>query len=369
MQSPGATRHHVLHLLGSAQAENAGPARVVANLALGLDPQSYALHAWFLGDDGPLAEELRRGGVQVRVLGWSRSAADPIGAWGFAAALRRTRFSIVHQHIGGRLVRKIARRMTGAALAMHLHSRILETQATTPAVVKAADVDAVIAVSRAVAALFPSARVVHTGVPLAELPADENRRYTGQGPVIGTAGRLVQIKGMADLLQALALLHREFPELRLEIAGDGPLRGQLTRQAEELGIGRVVRFLGWRDDLVAALASWAIFALPSLEEGLGIVVLEAMAAGLPVVASAVGGVPEVVEDGRTGWLVPPAHPEAMAERLRALVIDPGLRRTMGAAGHERIRRHFSIAAMAAETAAIYDELLGSRDRAPRSNAS
>jgi glycosyltransferase involved in cell wall biosynthesis len=102
---------------------------------------------------------------------------------------------------------------------------------------------------------------------------------------------------------------------------------------------------------------WAVFALSSLDEGLGNVLLEAMAASLPVVASRCGGIPEVVEEGRTGWLVPPNDPSALAERLRALLLDSSQRRAMGLAGRARVREHFSVDRMVREIAQIYDEMI------------
>jgi glycosyltransferase involved in cell wall biosynthesis len=105
------------------------------------------------------------------------------------------------------------------------------------------------------------------------------------------------------------------------------------------------------------LADWDVYVQPSLGEPFGIAALEAMAAGLPVVATSAGGLPELVEHGRTGWLIPPCDPSALADRLRSLLIDPGERHRMGIAGHVRARRAFSIDRMIGSISAIYDELL------------
>jgi glycosyltransferase involved in cell wall biosynthesis len=118
-----------------------------------------------------------------------------------------------------------------------------------------------------------------------------------------------------------------------------------------------VEFLGWRDDVEALLHRWDVFVMPSLEEGFGIAALEAMAAGLPVVATAVGGIPELVKDGETGWLVPPADPQALAGRLRSLLRDSGLRQAMGIAGHSRAQDHFSMDRMVENVSKIYDGIL------------
>jgi glycosyltransferase involved in cell wall biosynthesis len=161
-----------------------------------------------------------------------------------------------------------------------------------------------------------------------------------------------------DLIRAVASLYLEFPTLRLEIAGTGPQREELEREAERLGLTGHLRFLGWQQDLGPIFRSWDIFAMPSLEEGFGMAALEAMAEGLPVVATSVGGLPEVVEDGQTGYLVPPSDVTALSERLRLLILDPKGRRAMGAAGRERARNLFSADRMVAEIAAVYDSLVG-----------
>lgn len=310
-----------------------------------------------------MADELNELGVQVRVVPWSRQMSDPGGAWVFAKALRTERFSIVHQHIGGRLMSWLARTASAAPLVRHLHSRVLEARGVTPAVLRAPKAEVTIAVSEAVAQSVVGARprVVYVGVPLPENGRLRRRDPDGASdPVIGVASRLVPVKGLAHLVRAVALLKPEFPKLRLEVAGAGCEQSALEAQARSQGIGDRVTFVGWHRDLAPLLARWDVFALPSLDEGCPVAVLEAMAMGLPVVASAVGGLPEVVEEGRSGYLVPPADPPALARSLRILLLDPALRCAMGGAGRERVRRHFSADAMTAAITAIYDEILATK---------
>jgi glycosyltransferase involved in cell wall biosynthesis len=123
-----------------------------------------------------------------------------------------------------------------------------------------------------------------------------------------------------------------------------------------LGISGHVSFIGWREDLPNVMAGWDVFVLPSLDEGFPIAALEAMAAGLPVIASAVGGLLELVQDGKTGWLVPAAAPAELTTRLRELISDDRRREAMGIAGRQRALRDFSIARMVAQTVAVYDGL-------------
>ena len=350
--------HRVLHLLGSAQVEGAAQARLVGTLAGGLAGGRYALHAWFLDGGGPLAAELRDLGVPVRVVRWSRKLSDAPGAWEFVRALRGERYAIVHQHIGGRLLSWVARRATGAAIICHFHSRVIEADSIVPQPLRAPNADAVIAVSNAVAQNIVGAkpRVIPIGVPVAH-NGYSAASSDASSAIIGTACRLVPVKGLQYLLRAVALLKPIFPQLGLEIAGAGGEQPALEAEAARLGIDKDVSFLGWHRDLPALLARWQIFALPSLDEGCPVAVLEAMAMGLPVVASAAGGLPEVVQDERTGYLVPAADAPALAERLGILLRDAQLRRTMGAAGRNRVIRHFSADAMIRAIEAIYDENL------------
>jgi glycosyltransferase involved in cell wall biosynthesis len=140
------------------------------------------------------------------------------------------------------------------------------------------------------------------------------------------------------------------------IAGDGPLRPGLEKLADALGISDHIEFLGWRDDTAEVLSHMTIFCLPSVWEGFGIVLLEAMLARKPVVASNVGGVPEVVEDGRTGVLVPVGDVDALARALTSLLLDDGLAARMGEAGRARVEKDFSFAKMIEEYERLYNAL-------------
>jgi glycosyltransferase involved in cell wall biosynthesis len=175
--------------------------------------------------------------------------------------------------------------------------------------------------------------------------------------VFGTACRLELIKGVNHLIEALSVLAPEFPDLRLEIAGDGSLRGDLELRCRQLRLSDIVSFLGWRNDLPSVMAGWDVFVLPSLNEGFGVAALEAMAAGLPVIASDVGGLSELVENGETGWLVPPAAPLELAQRARQLIHDRRMRETMGIAGRQRALHCFPVSRMAEQMITVYDKLL------------
>jgi sugar transferase (PEP-CTERM/EpsH1 system associated) len=178
-------------------------------------------------------------------------------------------------------------------------------------------------------------------------------------PVIGTVGNLYPVKGQTFLLQAMSGIVRHWPDCRLIIVGRGELESTLKREAKELGIERNVLFLGYRPDVPELLQAMDVFVLPSLSEGLSLSILEAMAAGKPVVATAVGGNPEVILDSETGYLVPSANPGALAEKIIALLQDPLLAHEIGKNSRTRVMQHFSLSAMVNRYLMQYAELLGS----------
>jgi glycosyltransferase involved in cell wall biosynthesis len=151
-------------------------------------------------------------------------------------------------------------------------------------------------------------------------------------------------------------LSSEFPRLRLEIAGEGPELVNLQELARAIQVADRVRFLGWQRDMVSVFKVWDIFAMASVTEGFPMAALEAMAQSLPVVATRVGGLPEMVEDGRTGYLVPPSDPSSLASRLRTLILDVNRRHEMGSLGLRRVRENFSVDRMNAQIADIYRSL-------------
>lgn len=177
------------------------------------------------------------------------------------------------------------------------------------------------------------------------------------GPLLAMACRLVEQKGVTYALQAFAPVLAEFPRAQLIIAGDGVLRSQLEGEARQAGLGANVHFLGWRDDVPQVMAACDLFFMPSLWEGLGLVLLEAMAQELPVVASQVDAIPEVVAAGETGLLAMPRDVPALRDALLTLLRDRPLARRMGLAGRRRLEERFQQSRMVDETIALYDELL------------
>jgi len=178
-------------------------------------------------------------------------------------------------------------------------------------------------------------------------------RLPSDSMLVGTVARLNPVKRLDVLLQAMASLDNAC----VVIVGDGVERARLETLSNELGLAERVHFAGQQDDVRPWLAALDVFALTSDWEGMPNAVLEAMATGLPVVATAVGGTPEVVVDGETGLLVPPRDPNALAQAITCLLREPDLRRKMGRAGRERVERHFSIEETVRQTEALYTTLL------------
>jgi glycosyltransferase involved in cell wall biosynthesis len=174
------------------------------------------------------------------------------------------------------------------------------------------------------------------------------RSAFGFGPaelVVGTVGRLEPVKHQHSFVCALAALHRQGLRFTAVIAGDGPLRDSLAEYTQRLGLGETVRFLGKRSDVEDVLASFDIFVSSSRSEGLSNTILEAMATGLPVVATDVGGTDELVQHGTTGLLVRANDSETLASAIRSLALDDEQRQIMGRAGRRRVESEFDLAGM------------------------
>jgi glycosyltransferase involved in cell wall biosynthesis len=175
-------------------------------------------------------------------------------------------------------------------------------------------------------------------------------------PIVGNVAALVPHKGQRHLVDAAALVVRHAPDVRFVIAGEGELRPSLERQIKELRLEKHVFLAGFRPDVLSLHKAFDVFVMSSVTEGLGTSLLDAMASGKPIVATKVGGIPEVVVDGETGVLVPPRDPAAMADSIVKLVADEALRRRMGEAGRARAHERFSAERMVAETLRVYERI-------------
>ena len=209
-------------------------------------------------------------------------------------------------------------------------------------------------------------RVIHNGRDLDRFaPADARRRAAtraalglGDAPAILTMARLDDQKGHRHLIDALAMIARRRPNLVTLLAGDGPLEQSLQAQCAARGITDRVRFLGYRRDVPELLEAADIVVLPSLYEGLPLAAIEALAAGRPMVATDVDGAPEVVVHEKTGLLVPPANPAALAAAIERLLDDPALASRLARDGRKFVHENFAVQRQIEQTAALYSELTG-----------
>jgi len=352
--------------------ETGGAERQVVDLAVALRRKGYEV-AVACSVAGELSDVLGDAGIPVHLLlrRLVKRRLSAAYAWRLRRLLRRERFDLVHAHIyASTAAAAIATLGTGALLVITEHteaswqgwrarwiSRWVYRQAKH-----------IIAVSTPIErrlierdGLSPDRITV---IPNAVVPASEVRSDAhpalpaGLRPLVGVVARLQREKGVANFLEAAARVAPLLPEAHFVIAGDGPLRQELEILAENLGLKSRIRFLGFRSDASALIESMDVLVVPSLTEGSPLVTLEAMAAGVPVVASAVGGIPDQVRHGEEGLLVPPGDTEALGEALLDLLRDPGRARRLGEAGRRRATSEFGHATMVGRIEDVYRAVLG-----------
>lgn len=359
---------HVITALNRGGAENH-----LADLVRGQLAAGHRVGVAYLKGDGWWTETLRAAGADITDLGMRRWL-DPLALLRLVTAVRRFQPEVVHGHLTPAepyawMARCLAARRAAFVVSKHNDDpcglergyRPVTRRVTTRA-------RRVIAISAAVARFLPPLgvdsgriRVIRYGLDVAAWvrpdPAAVARLRTEWGGtvVIGCVARLVPQKAHEVLLAGFA--RAATPAWRLVLVGSGPLECVLRAEAQRLGIAAQVVWAGQRSDMAEVMGSFDALALTSIYEGLGLVLLEAMAAGRPVVASAVSAIPEIVgDDGAAGVLVPPRDPAALAGALRR-VIDPAVAAVMGPAGRRRVAEHFSLASMVAATDAVYAEAL------------
>jgi glycosyltransferase involved in cell wall biosynthesis len=318
------------------------------------------------------AARLREAGVQVIFLG-RRKRFDIRSTWQLMKLLRSQRVDLVHAHMfGSNVWAAVLGRILDIPVTIgHEHTWSFEGQLLR----RFADrnivgrfCDAVIAVSEAdrrrmISVVgMPAKRVVLIANGISERgPGDPRaiRRELGipeQAPVLVQTAVLRPQKAIEVMLSAMTILRESHPDARLLVPGAGDSRS-LEATAARLGVADAVHFLGLRDDVNDILAGATVGVLSSDFEGSPLAVLEYMAAGLPVVATDVGGLPQMVEEGRTGFLVPRRDPAALAQRVRELLDDPDLAQRMGERGRALQQQEFSRGAMTARVEQLYVQLL------------
>jgi glycosyltransferase involved in cell wall biosynthesis len=326
--------------------------------------------------DGELRRRAAEGLELVPIA--SRSEVDLTAGWRLARVIKRLQPAVVHAHdshgvamaslalsmgaasAGGRTPALVASRRVDFHLKQHSFSRWKHRQ-----------VDCFIAASDAIRAILradgvPDRRTVtvHEGIDVEHVaaapPVNVHEAFwlPHQAPVVGNIAALVPHKGLRHLIDAAQLVVREVPDARFVILGEGELREALERQVREHHLEKHVLLPGFRVDVLGCLKGFDLFVMSSVTEGLGTSLLDAMACAKATVATAAGGIPEVVEDGVTGLLVPPRDHRALAHAIVRLLNDERARHVMGQAGLARVKKRFTVERMVAETLRVYQRVAG-----------
>ena len=336
-----------------------GAERLVIDMARA-QQRSMAVAICCLDAPGAWAGQATEAGIPVDALNRTPGFHPSLGAR-IAEVAHRRGATIIHSHqyspfVYGSLAQW---RVPGAAHVVTEHGKRADERLTLKRRLANSVLTrlphAIVAVSERlrgdlIAEGYPADRVtvIHNGIELGP-PVSPRDRESARGhlglpagvPVIGTVARLDPVKDLGTLLRAFAIVRRQVPAARLVMIGDGPERGALEREADGLALDDSVLWAGMRDDARELLEGFDVFVNSSLNEGISVTVLEAMAAQLPVVATRVGGTPEVLVDAKTGVLVPPQDPEAMARAIGIYAADAAAREDAGRAGLERVASAFA----------------------------
>ena len=355
----------------------AGTERHMLDLARGLSALGVAVTV-ACPSPAALEEAARRENLPTLAIP-KRGLVDWGAARTLAGRLKSSETDIVHAHNGRTaLAAAIAVRLAGRGRCV-MTQHFLEPNHATQHGLKAAvsgkahhwvveKMSRILAISGAVRQAMltrgeaPDSKitVIPNGisVPNAGNPA-ETRRSLGLAadtPLVVCAARLEREKDIASLIQAMKIVQEAVPDARCLIAGDGSQKDELQRQIEALGLSESVTLLGFCADAASLMAAADLFVLPSLAEPFGLVLLEAMALGRPVIATRAGGPLEIVVDGETGFLVAPSSPDALAEAVQRLLADPAACLRLGENGRARFQNLFTAARMAEATLAVYRQV-------------
>jgi glycosyltransferase involved in cell wall biosynthesis len=368
---PGSPRVRVVEVL--ATGTNGGAQEHLQSLLTRIDRSRYEASVVSLSP-GSAVRKLQRAGIQVVVID---DPDDAVAVGALAVHLAAVRPDVIHNHmyraelVGTRAaiaLEKIGLRRPYVVSTVH-SSRVRSAEDREQLRRLTPHMDRLIAVSHAMEQKIADegrdtapVTLVYNGVDLDRYEHQEPcctlRDEYGMEPgshIVGVVARLEPEKGHATLLTAWPTVLRSVPNAYLLVVGEGSRREALEQHAAELRIAHRVVFTGRRDDVPAVTAALDVAVLPSYREAQGLTVLEAMALSRPVVASNVGGIPEMVEDGVTGLLVPPGDPDALAAAVVRLLLDHSLADTIARAGHDLVHDRFCVELMVKAIESIYDE--------------
>ena len=347
------TRNRVAHItLGLATG---GQEKLLVEFARRADREQFDLVFVSLTDRGKLADTIESHGWPVVALN-APGGLRPGLVWRLRRLFRERRIDIVHTHDDRPLIYGVPAGRTAGARVIHTqHHGLLP--GTSRSQLRLTRWAGRLAHEFVTVSEDAARHLIEQGLPAGRVSTiwngiDLDRfAFTGcvaGGPVVCVA-RLSPEKNIADLLRAAAIVSAKDANFRLKIAGDGPCRAELATLAQELKLGPNVEFLGEVRDIPSLLAEASLFVLPSKSEGISLTLLEAMARGLPVATTRVGGNPEVVEQGQTGLLAPSQDPAALA----AAILEARGDADMGRAGRARVETHFDVAAMVRKYETLY----------------
>ncbi|NQT32164.1 MAG: glycosyltransferase [Candidatus Omnitrophica bacterium] len=363
----------VIHMV--EDLEVGGMESIVLAIACGIDRDKYDPEVWCVHKRGGFLEKLEAAGIKVVDMGIN-SCYNPKGIMKLSSSLKEARPDIVHTHsyfvnVAGR----IAARMAGVPrVVTHIHNAYVHYSFLNCVIEKILSyfTDKIICCSEAVRNFaikkekinFSKLAVIYNGIDLQRFDHMPEkavaRRSLGINDdeiLITSVASLTEKKGQKYLVEAAADIVKEHSNVKIMLVGKGPLKNKLEEDARRLNLSSSIVFLGVRHDIPEILGASDIFVLPSLVEGLSLAIIEAMAAGLAVVATNVGGNPEVVHDGITGTIIPPEDPEALSEAVKALLLDNRKLKTMGWDGRRVCREEFSQEIMIRKIEQLYDSLI------------
>jgi glycosyltransferase involved in cell wall biosynthesis len=354
-----------------------GAQRHLVELFASLDRRRFALQVTVAKAGGPLVAAVERLGIRVRSFGVGTSLARPGTVAGLLATARRLRAERVHVVHGylyaGNLLGMLAGRLAGVPIRLASkrsldryprRSQLLATRLAN------ACADRVLCNAEEVARFVLAEErpdpakltVIPNGIRIAQ-PPPAPERPAGVPPgarVVGLVGRLDWKKAYSDVMQAAVRVRASHPDVEFVVIGDGPLRGEIASQAARLGLAPHLHLLGELSPVAPLVRGFDVFVISSIIEGMPNALLEALALERPVVATRVGGIPEIVTHGESGLLVPPANPAALADAIIRLLDDPRLAAACGAAGRRTVETRYSLEAMTARFTGLYEEMAAAR---------
>ena len=361
----------ILHLVEDLNV--GGLERVLATIVLNLPEDDYDVRVWCLAQGGPVADDLSDSGINVKVLGL-KNYHNPLNLLKLAYFIKKANIDVIHAHgyFAGTFGRLAAILVRVPKIIVHVHTTYYKFKFRHLCMENflARFTDKIICVSEATQEFVNNVEgisrdktcLIYNGcgfVPETRnsmKAAELSRSFSQSDFVIATVASLVPHKGHRWLIGAVKNLAEKYANLKLIIIGDGPLKSSLETMVADLKLTAQIKFAGLQKDVRSFLKMSNAFVLPSIErEGLGLALIEAMAMGLPIIGSNIGGIPEVIEDNVNGFLVEPNNLKDLSGAIERLILNPESRARMGLEGQRRYTRMFTVDEMMKKIKGLYQE--------------